>query len=264
MNSVFRWSLVVTFCAFTLSVLSAADFPGLGPIGLLTTVQFEPAEDVLLRGPNDRAQLLVTGRYSSGQSHDLTHAVSYQVSTAGIVRVDADGFVTPLADGEVAVTATSADGKTSSVKCRVENFASPRPINFSNEIVPIFTKAAQLFLGLRIQCARCHHHPFKRWSQNDYYGFEAFFSQVGLKPNRKAVQNAIVFHRGGPATARNPRTLTVMVQVNRLWSRRQPCRYCQRHCGLCFSAGTRYGAAHFAALVSSMLHTSGAGSRSPR
>ena len=30
---------------------------------------------------------------------------------------------------------------------------------------------AQLFLGLRIQCARCHHHPFEKWSQRDYYGF---------------------------------------------------------------------------------------------
>ena len=40
---------------------------------------------------------------------------------------------------------------------------------------------AQLFLGLRIQCARCHHHPFEKWSQQDYYGFAAFFSQVGRK-----------------------------------------------------------------------------------
>ena len=40
---------------------------------------------------------------------------------------------------------------------------------------------AQLFLGLRIQCARCHHHPFEKWSQNDYYGFSAFFSRVGKK-----------------------------------------------------------------------------------
>ena len=37
---------------------------------------------------------------------------------------------------------------------------------------------AQLFLGLRIQCARCHHHPFEKWSQRDYYGMAAFFSQV--------------------------------------------------------------------------------------
>ena len=41
---------------------------------------------------------------------------------------------------------------------------------------------AQLFLGLRIQCARCHHHPFEKWSQDDYYGFSAFFSRVGRKP----------------------------------------------------------------------------------
>ena len=41
---------------------------------------------------------------------------------------------------------------------------------------------AQLFLGLRIQCARCHHHPFEAWSQRDYYSFAAFFSQVARKP----------------------------------------------------------------------------------
>ncbi len=46
---------------------------------------------------------------------------------------------------------------------------------------------AQLFLGLRIQCARCHHHPFEKWSQQDYYGFSAFFAQVGRK--RGQVQN---------------------------------------------------------------------------
>ncbi|MHB1561447.1 MAG: DUF1549 domain-containing protein, partial [Isosphaeraceae bacterium] len=40
---------------------------------------------------------------------------------------------------------------------------------------------AQLFLGVRIQCAKCHNHPFERWTQDDYYGFAAFFSQVGRK-----------------------------------------------------------------------------------
>lgn len=42
---------------------------------------------------------------------------------------------------------------------------------------------AQLFLGMRIQCAKCHHHPFERWSQDDYYGFASFFSRVGRKPS---------------------------------------------------------------------------------
>jgi hypothetical protein len=37
---------------------------------------------------------------------------------------------------------------------------------------------AQLFLGVRIGCARCHNHPFERWTQDDYYGLAAFFSRV--------------------------------------------------------------------------------------
>lgn len=40
---------------------------------------------------------------------------------------------------------------------------------------------AQSFLGIRIQCAQCHNHPFDRWTQNDYYGFVSFFSQIGRK-----------------------------------------------------------------------------------
>jgi hypothetical protein len=40
---------------------------------------------------------------------------------------------------------------------------------------------AQAFLGVRIQCAQCHHHPFERWSQADYYGLAAVFSRVGRK-----------------------------------------------------------------------------------
>jgi hypothetical protein len=40
---------------------------------------------------------------------------------------------------------------------------------------------AQAFLGVRIQCAQCHHHPFDRWSQADYYGLAAVFSRVGRK-----------------------------------------------------------------------------------
>ncbi len=42
---------------------------------------------------------------------------------------------------------------------------------------------AQLFLGVRMQCAQCHHHPFEKWSQEDYYSLAAFFTQVGRKPS---------------------------------------------------------------------------------
>ncbi len=41
---------------------------------------------------------------------------------------------------------------------------------------------SQVLLGTRIECAKCHHHPFDRWSQTDYFGMEAFFTQVSFKP----------------------------------------------------------------------------------
>lgn len=40
---------------------------------------------------------------------------------------------------------------------------------------------AQALMGVRLQCAQCHNHPFDRWTMNDYYGFAAFFGQIGRK-----------------------------------------------------------------------------------
>ena len=45
---------------------------------------------------------------------------------------------------------------------------------------------AQIFLGIRLQCARCHHHPFEVWSQDDYYGLAACFARVERKDTREA------------------------------------------------------------------------------
>ncbi|MDA0809191.1 MAG: DUF1549 and DUF1553 domain-containing protein [Planctomycetota bacterium] len=64
---------------------------------------------------------------------------------------------------------------------------------------------AQLFLGVRMQCAQCHHHPFERWSQDDYYSFAAFFSQVGRKPTGTRGED-LIFHQRGVATAKNVKT----------------------------------------------------------
>jgi hypothetical protein len=41
---------------------------------------------------------------------------------------------------------------------------------------------SQLFLGVRIECAQCHHHPFERWDQHDYYAFAGFFTGIEKKP----------------------------------------------------------------------------------
>jgi hypothetical protein len=43
------------------------------------------------------------------------------------------------------------------------------------------TMVSQLFLGVRLECAKCHQHPSERWSQRDYYSFAAFFSRLGRK-----------------------------------------------------------------------------------
>lgn len=64
---------------------------------------------------------------------------------------------------------------------------------------------AQLFLGVRMQCAQCHHHPFERWSQADYYHLAAFFSQVGRKPTAVAGED-LIYHKRGLAQAEHRKT----------------------------------------------------------
>jgi hypothetical protein len=43
------------------------------------------------------------------------------------------------------------------------------------------TMVSQLFLGVRLDCAKCHHHPFEVWGQDDFYSFAAFFGRIGRK-----------------------------------------------------------------------------------
>lgn len=54
--------------------------------------------------------------------------------------------------------------------------------------------AAQTFLGIRLQCAQCHNHPFERWRMDDYYGFAAFFTRVGRKASDDP-RDTILFDR---------------------------------------------------------------------
>ena len=63
---------------------------------------------------------------------------------------------------------------------------------------------AQLFLGQRIQCARCHHHPFEKWSQDDYYGFASIFARIGVKEGPGGMSPGVFTHPTGLAT--NPVT----------------------------------------------------------
>jgi hypothetical protein len=55
---------------------------------------------------------------------------------------------------------------------------------------------AQVFMGMRLQCAQCHNHPFDRWTMDDYYGFAAFFRQIGRKRGEDP-RELIIFNSGG-------------------------------------------------------------------
>jgi len=55
---------------------------------------------------------------------------------------------------------------------------------------------AQVFMGMRIQCAQCHNHPFDRWTMDDYYSFAAFFAQIGRKQGEDP-REIIIFNSGG-------------------------------------------------------------------
>jgi hypothetical protein len=77
-------------------------------------------------------------------------------------------------------------------------FKNPATNFYQNEtqILPLSENVAQVFMGMRIQCAQCHNHPFDRWTQDDYYGFAAFFSQIGRKQGED-YRETIVFNSGG-------------------------------------------------------------------
>ena len=62
---------------------------------------------------------------------------------------------------------------------------------------------SQLFLGIRIQCAQCHHHPSDKWGQEDYYALAGFFTGIGRKP--AAGGSEVIFAKKG-TELKHPRT----------------------------------------------------------
>ena len=64
------------------------------------------------------------------------------------------------------------------------------------DVLKVSENTAQIFMGMRIQCAQCHNHPFDKWTMDDYYSFAAFFKQVGRKQGED-YRETIVFNAGG-------------------------------------------------------------------
>lgn len=63
---------------------------------------------------------------------------------------------------------------------------------------------SQIFLGARLQCAKCHNHPFERWTQDNYYGMAAFFNRVQRKKTARPDELLVYVTHAGEIT--QPRT----------------------------------------------------------
>jgi hypothetical protein len=64
---------------------------------------------------------------------------------------------------------------------------------------------AQLFLGMRMQCAKCHNHPFENITQTDYYGLAAYFAQVERKGAKFMLDDEVIYLAPG-REVQNPQT----------------------------------------------------------
>ena len=106
----------LTCCNVVLGDEPVKKVPGLGDPGKLISLKIETgrAKDgvISLAGRDAAQQLIIIGVYDSGQTRDLTGKVAYTSEPAGIVAIDASGYVTPTQEGQARVTATMSEAVT--------------------------------------------------------------------------------------------------------------------------------------------------------
>ncbi|MFP6649945.1 MAG: DUF1549 domain-containing protein, partial [Pirellulaceae bacterium] len=139
--------LLAALCLPTIAINAQEEKPeppGLGDPGKLVSVEVETGRSVeglfIISGRDAGQQLLVTGKYNSGQQRDLGRAVSYDVSPKEIVAIDDTGYVSAIAEGKATIQVKFPKGPSATVKVVVTNIIEDLPINFPNRVVPIFTK----------------------------------------------------------------------------------------------------------------------------
>lgn len=95
---------------------------------------------VSLRNPESSQQLLVWENRPAGESTDRTRDATYDISPPGIATVDGRGLIRPLADGNADLMVTIGEHRLT-IPIDVDAFASPPPVSFRNEILPLLTKS---------------------------------------------------------------------------------------------------------------------------
>jgi hypothetical protein len=66
---------------------------------------------------------------------------------------------------------------------------------------------SQVFLGVRLECARCHHHPYEKWAQDDFYGLSAFFPRLKKK---KGADGEVILFLNDKGDVKHPKTKAVV------------------------------------------------------
>src|SRR4051794_5737419 len=109
--------------------------------GIVVHAGDESVTSLKLRGADARHQLLVTAKLDDGMLRDVTHDAKFDVSPASVAKVTSDGLLLATGNGSATVTAHVPGGQSATLTLTVEQFETKLPINFANQIVPIFTKS---------------------------------------------------------------------------------------------------------------------------
>ncbi len=96
-------------------------------------------ETLVLKGRYDARQLVITGTMSDGRTRDLTGAAGYRVGEPSRARVTERGRVVPISDGATEIVASYGSASVR-IPLEVAGCENDLPVNFPNQVVPIFTK----------------------------------------------------------------------------------------------------------------------------
>lgn len=175
-------------------------------IGVLPTVE-ETRAFLADESPDKRARLIDAllerpeyAKFWALKWGDLLKLTKSQIGTPGVYKYHRwieQSLAANVPYDQFARELITARGSTLTVPAA--NFY--RTSTDTNEAVETI---AQVFLGARMQCAKCHNHPFERWTQDNYYGLAAFFARVQRKKSPRAEELVVFTSSSGEVT--QPRT----------------------------------------------------------
>jgi hypothetical protein len=172
-------------------------------IGMLPTVE-EYNRFLANKAPNKREQLVdeLLGRKEFAELWVMKWAELLQIHSSNQVSYKAMLLYYNWLQDKLSHNVPMDQMVQELLAARGGTFKNPATNYYQNETdtLKVSENVAQVFMGMRIQCAQCHNHPFDRWTMDDYYGFAAFFSQIGRKGTDDP-REVVVFNSGGGEVA---------------------------------------------------------------